>query len=193
MLGNICNPLRSLRYHITRIIKMNKLSHDFIRVALKKADGENSKLTDFERNYLFGLSSIKLRCLLNNLCAKGNINYLELGAYRGATLISAMFENKDVTAVAVENFKYDPREPKKLAPDVIELNDDGSEKSRTPSIWDNMKSGLEDVINKYTTRKEVNGDNLTIIQADFQDVDWSEQPKFDLVFFDIDRVTEEGI
>ena len=44
------------------------------------------------------------------------INYLELGAYRGATLIAALWQN-DVNAYAVEHFKYDATSPNRFMED----------------------------------------------------------------------------
>jgi hypothetical protein len=155
-----------------------KINKDFCLDALKMADREKGKPTDRERNRLFGLSTIRQRCLLNNLCSKPNINFLEVGVYKGATLISALFDNPTVKAVGVEHYLYDDRESPKWAPEGF--------------IWDNMKSHLEANLHIYRNEKDrLNTDNIEIIQSAFEEVDWSKQRKFDVVHFDVTPVTEQ--
>ena len=60
-----------------------KIDKDFCLDALKNADNERGKPTDRERNRLFGLSTIRQRCLLNNLCLKPNSKFLEIGLTKG--------------------------------------------------------------------------------------------------------------
>ena len=50
---------------------MGKLNHDWVKASLEMADNERSKLSERERE-LHGLSSTRLRCLINNLCAAEN-------------------------------------------------------------------------------------------------------------------------
>ena len=57
--------------------------------------------------------------------------------------------------------------------------------------WQNMKSQMYDVFQKYQFVDDVNTDNLKIIEADFQEVSWSSQAKFDVIFMDIDPITPE--
>jgi len=153
---------------------MPKLSEEFVGACLKMSDGERSKLTDSERE-LYGQSSIKLKTFLNNVCSKDNTRYLELGVYRGSTIISAMYGNKTLQAVGIENFKYDKKETQYFM-------EEG---------WPNMKSQMYDVFQKYQFVDDVNTDNLKIIESDFQDVSWSSQAKFDVIFMDIDPITPE--
>lgn len=148
-----------------------KLTEAFIGAALELADNGLSKISERERE-IFGLSSTRLRSLINNLCSKENTSYLELGVYKGATIISALYGNPTLKAVGVDNYKYDEREPKKLAAEG--------------TIWENIKSHLHSNIARYNDPDmEVNVTNLTIVENNFQDVDWSKQGKFDLCFFDI--------
>lgn len=150
---------------------MTKLTQEFIKAALTLADVGQSKVGERERE-LFGMSSPRLKALLNNLCSKENTNYLELGVYKGSTLISAAFGNVTNKIVGVDNYSYDEREPLRKAPEGI--------------IWENMKSQLKANISRYEDpRGQVNTANITIVENSFQDVDWKSYPKFDLCFFDI--------
>lgn len=155
---------------------MGKLNHEWVKASLEMADNERSKLSERERE-LHGLSSTRLRCLINNLCAAEKCNYLEIGAYKGSTLIAAARGN-DVKVVGVDNFLYDDREANKWAPEGF--------------IWDNMKSQLEANINTYRLQPDVvNGDDISIIQSDFKT---AELPKntFSVCFFDISPVSSDS-
>jgi len=155
-----------------------KMSESFCKTALNMADKEKGKPTDVERNRIHGLSTIRTRCLISNLCAKSNTNYLEIGVYKGSTIVAAMFDNLTTKAVGVENFLYDEREANKWAPEGF--------------IWDNMKSQLESTLNLYRGKEErLKRENLKIIEDSFQNVVWSKQPKFDVVHFDVAPVSEE--
>jgi hypothetical protein len=150
---------------------MNKYTEAFIDAALELSDSGISKISERERE-IFGLSSVRLRNLLNNLCSKPDTNYLELGVYKGATLVSALFGNPGAKAIGVDNYKYDEREPKKWAP-----ND---------TIWENVKSQLHDNLRRYTDPDmSVNTQNITMLEDSFENIDWSAQPKSDICFFDI--------
>lgn len=61
---------------------------------------------------VFGFSSLRMRHLLNNLASKYLDVYLELGTYKGSTLLSACYKNR-ITAFAIDHFKHDPFEPGK--------------------------------------------------------------------------------
>jgi len=155
-----------------------KIDKDFCLEALHMADNERGKPTERERNRLFGLSTVRQRCLLNNLCSKPNTKFLEIGLYKGSTFISALFDNPTTKGVGVEHYLYDDRESPKWAPEGF--------------IWDNMKSHLEANMNIYRNEKErLNTDNIEIIESAFEDVDWSKQPKFDVVHFDVMPIDEK--
>ena len=157
---------------------MIKYSAEFIDAALSIADGEHSKITEREKE-LYGLSSRRLRDLLNILCSKDDTKYLELGVYRGATLISAVFGNKNCKAVGVESFKYEERELQRWAPNG--------------GIWPNMQTQLDANILRYKeSNAPVDTDNITIIQDDFEKVDLSGHGKFNVCFFDITPATADS-
>lgn len=155
---------------------MGKLNHEWVKASLEMADNERSKLSERERE-IHGLSSTRLRCLINNLCAAEKCSYLEIGAYKGSTLIAAARGN-DVKVVGVDSFLYDDREANKWAPEGF--------------IWDNMKSQLEANINTYRLQPDVvNGEDISIIQSDFKT---AELPKntFSVCFFDVSPVNGDS-
>lgn len=156
---------------------MVDITEGFALAALNLADKEQSKISERERE-LFGFSSSRLKALLNNLCSPDNTRYLEIGVYKGSTLLSALYGNKTCKAVAVENYKYDAREPKKWA-------DEGQ-------IWENMKSQLAANISRYAyDTSPVNTENLTLLEADFDKAPLEQYGPYDVCFFDVAPVTQE--
>lgn len=51
-----------------------------------------------------GMSSSKVRHLLNNVCSLDDARYLEIGAWKGSTLVSALYKNMHIKATCIENF-----------------------------------------------------------------------------------------
>lgn len=74
-----------------------------INLCIDKSSKNKSKLSE-EILCLHGYSGKQTRHLYNNLCSiKNKINYLEIGTYRGSTLISSCYKN-DINAIAVDNW-----------------------------------------------------------------------------------------
>lgn len=74
-----------------------------VKDAVAKACALRSKLTDGVLA-LEGMSSPKVRHLLNNLCNFEGCNYLEIGSWKGSTVISAGFRNNG-QFTAIESFR----------------------------------------------------------------------------------------
>lgn len=77
-----------------------------IKQCIENAEAQKSKLTEKYISTLDGLSSPKVWHLLNNLCAGSN-SYLEVGCYKGSTLLAALYKNP-VYAFAIDNFSMSP-------------------------------------------------------------------------------------
>ena len=155
---------------------MSKLNHAWVKAALEQADNERSKISERERE-LHGLSSTRLKCLINNLCAAEKTNYLEIGVYKGSTIISAVMGN-DVKAIGVDNFMYDEREPRKWAPEG--------------DIWYNVKSQMEANIKRYDLHPETKIPGaITLIEKSFEEVEWAKQPKFNVCLFDVSPINQK--
>jgi hypothetical protein len=69
------------------------------------ADARKSQLTPAILQ-LEGMSSPKVRHLLNNLAARPGTRYLELGVWKGSTLVSALYQNATTApgAVAIDSW-----------------------------------------------------------------------------------------
>lgn len=75
-----------------------------------------------------GMSSHKVRHFLNNLCGLDDARYLEVGTWKGSTLLSAIYKNFHCKATCIENFS-DFGGPKSEF-----LNNVQNFKSNTPSF-----------------------------------------------------------
>lgn len=70
---------------------------------VKSSIRDSSKLTDDILN-LHGMSTSKIRHLLNNLVSMKGARYLEVGLWKGATFISALYGNSPEYACGVDNW-----------------------------------------------------------------------------------------
>lgn len=77
-----------------------------IKACIEYAEHHKSKLTEEYISKLDGLSSPKVWHLLNNLCTGVN-SYLEVGCFKGSTLLAALYQNP-VYAFAIDNFMMSP-------------------------------------------------------------------------------------
>lgn len=75
---------------------------EHVENAIENAKKETSNI-EKEALYINGMSSNKTRHLLNNLVT-GRKKYLEIGTWRGSTLISAASNNQLEIAIGVDNF-----------------------------------------------------------------------------------------
>lgn len=78
-----------------------------IKQAIERADRLESKIDDETMSKLEGLSSPRVRHLLNNLAAQAT-SYLEIGCYLGGTLRAALHGNDHLYCAAIDNFSMSP-------------------------------------------------------------------------------------
>lgn len=71
---------------------------------ISNADKGKSKL-DSRATSIQALSSFKNKCLLNNLVSRENVRYLEIGTYKGASLVAALYNNKPEYHAAIDSFR----------------------------------------------------------------------------------------
>jgi len=84
---------------------MRNFDMDFVehvKNAISLSNLEKSKLNNEILN-LNGMSSYKVKHLLNNLCNFKGCKYFEVGTWAGSTLVAALFEN-ELTAYACDNW-----------------------------------------------------------------------------------------
>lgn len=75
--------------HLKNIIQYDTHLHNAMGKSLMMDTKLTKDILDLE-----GMSSHKIRVMLNNLCSDFEGSYLEIGSWRGSTFISAMYKNK---------------------------------------------------------------------------------------------------
>lgn len=76
---------------------------DHVVQSISNANLEISQLSE-EVLQLEGMSSNKVRHLLNNICSMGDGRYLEIGVWKGSTFVSALYKNNLLSAIAIDNW-----------------------------------------------------------------------------------------
>jgi hypothetical protein len=79
---------------------------DHVKKSINDSFLEKSAITNEISHNIPGMSSPKVRHLLNNLCTCPHTNYLEIGLWHGATFISALYNNYTTIdrAVGMDNW-----------------------------------------------------------------------------------------
>jgi hypothetical protein len=109
-------------------------------------------------NRLLGFSGYNFRHLMNNLCSLPGANYLEIGVFRGSTLVSSLYGNEGTIGQvhAVDNFS--------------EFNDGLS-----------PKVSIVNALNRFLPNTK---NRIRFHETDCFDWDFSTLPKIDIYFYD---------
>jgi hypothetical protein len=76
-----------------------------VKFAIENAKNHISKIhNECDILNIEGMSSKKVRHVLNNICSLSDSRYLEIGTWKGSTFLSALYENMHVDATCIENF-----------------------------------------------------------------------------------------
>ena len=109
-------------------------------------------------NRLHGFSGYNFRHLMNNLCSFPNANYLEVGVFRGSTLVSAVYGNESTLGQvhAVDNFS--------------EFN-----------VGTHPKVSLQHALMRFLPKTQ---SRIQFHEVDCWAWDYSKLPKIDIYFYD---------
>lgn len=136
---------------------------DNIEKSFKNADLYKSKLTN-EILQIEGMTGKKTKHFYNNILEyKNNLNYLEIGVWRGSSFISSMYKNTNVNGLAVDNF-----DPNYGGPD---------------SGAENYNIFLNNTSN-FLKNKEI----YDILIKNFYELEPEKLPKFDVYLYDGDHI-----
>lgn len=148
---------------ITQVIK------DKIIESFHQAESDKSNLREFDRD-LYGASGKKIKHAINNICnIKDSLTYLELGAYRGSTLIAANFRN-NISSYVIDDFTIDAKEAEPY-------KEQG---------WNNPRQALNDLINRYRSSEKLQN-SINIIESEATKVNLKLIPKkIDIIHYDLE-------
>lgn len=145
-----------------------------LKKAIYNADRQTSKLSGFYKE-VFGLTSPRIKDLLNNICDHESVKYLEMGVFRASTLVAASVSDCKIS-YGVDNFSYSPYDANKWNPDG----------------WSSIRRAAKDNIERARIEKKVK-----IIESDIRDqfMDLSKviPDKINVVFCDLTHLKPEEI
>lgn len=138
---------------------------DIIKEAFYLAELDKSKLREFDRD-LYGNSGNRIKHTINNICGfKENLVYVELGVYRGSTLIAANYQNK-LISYGIDDFTIDMKE--------------GDWYKETG--WNNPKIAVKELLDRYKFS------NVTLFESEATKLDIKKIPKkIDILHYDLDQ------
>jgi len=83
---------------------MASYSRDDVITHAQAAVDEADKATQFSGPMVEGMTSVKIRVLLQALCRLHGAHYLEIGVWKGATLLAATHDSPLVLATVIDNW-----------------------------------------------------------------------------------------
>lgn len=152
----------------SRMKKQDRVLHPYIDRILTSIEKSSRGESKFDQDSfdVEGLSSNRVRHLLNNLCSYKDVKYLEVGVFNGSTFCAAI-QNNDVTAYACDSWEEENIKPYR---DDIEWN---TESGSIDIFIDNVKKYWSDNSNIAV----LNGDIRGITEDNVND-------KINLIFYD---------
>jgi len=152
----------------SRLKKQNKQQHPFVNIVLNAINNSSHKSSNFEEESfdISGLSSHRVRHLLNSLCSNDGIKYLEIGSYLGSTFCAAV-QNNTLEAYAVDNWESNDIQPAQ------------NQKKIEQSSYQDFKNNAK----RYKGNSKVRVINADVKNLILQDLN----SKVNLVFYDGDH------
>jgi hypothetical protein len=155
-----------------------------VQLAVYNARQAMSKLIEEKHSEVLkldGMSSVSGRHLLNNLCSALNTRYLEVGVWRGSTLVSALAgnENNIAAVTAIDIWGWDKAETA-----LTEFDADGAK-----VVFGDAEDALMTTLNRLADLT-TSIDNVNIIRDDCFQVDVDELvaedggQRFNVYFYD---------
>ena len=153
----------------SRLKRQHRSLHPYVEHVIKSIDNSAMKRSNFNQiGYsIEGLSSNRVRHLLNNLCSIPQSSYLEVGTYTGSTFVAAIMNNT-IESYAVDNYSQENISPAR------------KELSWTETL--NPKDDLYQNLSKYscTGYKVINSNALDLSTSEFK-------RKPNIIFYDGDH------
>lgn len=153
----------------SRLKKQHREKHPYINIAIDSIHNSANGTSKFiDSSYdITGLTSNRVRHLLNNLCQIDNAVYMEVGVYTGSTFFAAL-QNNSIKAYAVDHFKSENIRPER---DDID--------------WQNNENPLQSFINN--SQKYIGTNSIKLLDKDVRTIipsDIHPEYKPNIIFYD---------
>ncbi len=145
---------------------MDYIKH--IENSIEWGELEVSKLTLDILN-IQGITSNKVKCLLNNICNIDGAHYLEIGVFRGSTFCSAIYGN-NIKATGIDNWSSPYLMPS------------GVSQKMTSYLRNQSNDPKEEFLSNV--KKFGNVENMSVYRANYLEFDYSTIEPLDIIFYD---------
>ena len=145
--------------------KQNRHQHPYVNIVLNAIYNSGISKSNFDDKTfdIDGLSSHRVRHLLNSICSHSEIKYLEIGSHLGSTFCAAI-QNNDIEAYAVDNWETTNIQPHK------------NNKNLEISSYEKLKCNIKRYKGKSKVRI-INANCKNLVSQDFKS-------KINFVFYD---------
>lgn len=145
---------------------MDYIKH--IEDSIHWAELEVSKLT-LDIINIQGITSNKIKCLLNNICNIDGTHYLEIGVFRGSTFCSAIYGN-DIKATGIDNWSSPYLMP------------NGISQKMTSYLRSQPNNPKDEFLTNVKKFGKVG--NIGVYRANYLEFDYSTIEPLDIIFYD---------
>jgi len=153
----------------SRLKKQHREKHSYVNHVIDSIDKSAQFISKFDESTysILGLTSNRVRHLLNNLCQIENPIYMEIGVYNGSTFYAAL-QNNSVKAYAVDHFN---------SPNIKPERDD--------VYWEMDENPLQSFVNNSQIYIGTNSVKLLTKEAGLvEETDIHPQYKPNIIFYD---------
>jgi len=153
----------------SRLKKQHREAHPYVDAVIDGIANSAKGSSHFDASSydIVGLTSNRVRHLLNNLCQIDNAVYMEVGVYSGSTFFAAL-QNNSIKAYAVDHFQFEDIKPER---DDIE--------------WQNEKNPLQSFVSNC--QRYIGTNSVKLLDKDVRMVQPSDihsQYKPNIIFYD---------
>lgn len=144
---------------------------DTVKTALTKSKNNESKISEKTKN-LPGLTSIKVKHFINNLCELPDCKYLEAGVFQGS-IFAAAVEKNNLVATAIDNFSESS---------IIPMDSNVNINSKKGNNKEIFLKNIKDLV----LNKQVNIIDSNVFETDLNKISL----KSNVIFMDIEHTYE---
>lgn len=164
---------------------------EHVRTSIRKATIGVSKLSGAALA-VDGMSSSKVRHLLNNLCSLQGTSYLEIGSYKGSTLVAALVGNEGTLAraSAVDDFSQFGG-PRQAFWENVDAHIDSKLRHSSRFLFVEDDAFTDETLEELGKPLRGAQDNADEIRADEIRKDWEEEQQYNVYMYDGGHTAED--
>jgi len=153
----------------SRLKKQHREKHPYVNIVIDSIHNSANGSSKFNASSydVVGLTSNRVRHLLNNLCQIDHAVYMEVGVYTGSTFFAAL-QNNSIKSYAVDHFKS-----RNIRPERDDID------------WQNDENPLQSFVN--SSQKYIGTNSIKLLDKDVRTINSSDiHPEYkpNIIFYD---------